>query len=68
MLAAAQVAAAVARDTARAHGVLHARVDGAGVRAIGVTHLIGERRLKRWRKRSTARVSGEVTARLLCRR
>src|ERR1022692_4307982 len=42
MLPAAQVAAAVGGDAAGPHGVLHARVDGAGIRAIRVTHLIGD--------------------------
>src|ERR1022692_2594713 len=41
VLVAAQVRAAVGRHTAGAHGVLHARVDGAGVSAIRVTHAIG---------------------------
>src|ERR1035441_2378483 len=41
MLAAAQVAAAVRRHAAGAHGVLHPRVDRAGVRAIRIRDAIG---------------------------
>src|ERR1017187_465129 len=41
MLAAAQVRTPVGCDAAGAHGVLRARVDGAGVSAIRVTHAIG---------------------------
>src|ERR1039457_4549433 len=41
MLPAAEVAAAVGRDDAGTHGVLHARVDGAGVAAIRVRPPVG---------------------------